>query len=88
MSNVAALVARLLAAAPGGLGVAVDFTFVDFIDVVGVNALVEACNRLRSTGSDLVVRAPSDRLRWMLALFELGELIETTRSESNAHLPC
>jgi anti-sigma B factor antagonist len=83
------LVADVLAASrPAGVGVAVDFTDGEFIDVAGVNALVQACNQLRSRGADLVVRSPSDRLRWMLELFGLSQLIEMVGGQGAAHGPC
>jgi anti-sigma B factor antagonist len=88
VASAPALVTDLLAASPEGVGIAVDFTNVEFIDASGVNALIEACNHQRLLGGDLVVRSPSAQLRWMLELFGLRELLERPGDERDSHPAC
>jgi anti-anti-sigma factor len=90
--NASALVLAAVAApSEGDAGVVVDFRDVEFVDVVGLDALVRIRHRLRATGQHLLLRSPPRTLTLMLNVFELTDMLEGS-AERNAWLagcrPC
>jgi anti-anti-sigma factor len=61
--------------------VAVDLSGVTFFTAAGIARLVDARNQLRSTGHDLVVRAPSRTVARVLTLCQMTDLIEAPEND-------
>lgn len=63
------------AIATGATDVVVDMALVPFCDAIGIGVLVEASNKLRAIGGQLSVRAAPLRLRRLLAITGLTEVL-------------
>jgi anti-anti-sigma factor len=73
-SSAGHLRSELVEATRDGAGpVAVDLSGVTFIDSTGVSLLVESKRRLGESERDLVLRAPSERVRRVLDLSGLAQ---------------
>ena len=71
----AALVATVLtAAASGRHQIIVDLTELAFIDSSGLAALVRARRQARNAGLDVLLAAPQQQVRQMLAITRLAEV--------------
>ena len=71
-----AMLARTLRGAGEEARVVADLGAVQFMDAAGLGALIKARSLLRARGGDLLVRNPPPRVGWMLARFDLTDLIE------------
>jgi anti-sigma B factor antagonist len=56
--------------------IVVDLGAVAFMDGSGLGALIEARTLLKAAGGELLVRNPSEMVRWMLGHFKLTDMLE------------
>jgi anti-anti-sigma factor len=83
-----AMLAQTLHGAHDGSRVVADLGSVQFMDAAGLGALVTARSLLRARCGDLLVRNPPPRVAWMLALFDLTDLIEpATQNATRGSIP-
>jgi anti-sigma B factor antagonist len=57
--------------AAGKVDVVIDLTHLRFIDVSGLNVLIQAARRARAAGGTLVLREPSRHVRRLLGVLGL-----------------
>ena len=75
----------VLHAHDGNATVIIEFTDVTFVGAAGINLLVDARDRLRVTGDDLLVRSPAPPLTRMLVFFGLTDMIESAGVSDTTH---
>jgi anti-anti-sigma factor len=69
------------AVALGQPTVVIDMSQVQFISAASIGVIVRAKNVLRHSGRPLVLRAPSNHVRWVFGLCGLAGLFESQSSE-------
>jgi anti-anti-sigma factor len=71
-AHLAAAIARAMERqAAGKVDVVIDLTHLRFIDVSGLNVLMQAARRARAAGGTLVLREPSRHVRRLLGVLGL-----------------
>ena len=75
----------VLHAHDGNATVIIEFTDVTFVGAAGINLLVDARDRLRVTGDDLLVRSPAPPPTRMLVFFGLTDMIESAGASDTTH---
>lgn len=84
LARLPAMLERMFSDAHDGERVVVDLSEVAFLDGAGLAALVQARVLIRSAGGDLLVSAPSSKVRWMFSYFDFDDLVETNSDERTA----
>lgn len=87
MASAPAMLARTLHASRRGDNVVVDLGPVQFMDSAGLDALVSAHSQIRDRDRQLLIRNVSPKVLWMLELFELTDLLESTVAMRPCPLP-
>ena len=60
--------------------VIVDLSRTEFLDSIAIGVLLQTWQRLRSLDRELVIRSPHDRIRRVLEIASIGEVVRVDRS--------
>ena len=71
----------------GPTRVVVDLATLEFVDVVGLGALLRGARAVRAAGGDLVLASPSPMLRRMLALLDLETALPVEGAQNSVGVP-
>lgn len=68
----------------GALKLYVDFTKVEYIDSSGIGVLINTAKLIRARKGDIIVANPSDEIREIFKVINLGNFIKIYNSEVEA----